>query len=507
MNKRLSIYHSFLFNLPRPSMPAYCCKKILLLLVLFLAVASKGGANEPDPEKPVEFDDDILFKHAETFKGDLDEMYRRGTIRVLIPYSPFNFYIIDGRAYGFEHDLMDGFEVFLNRGRDKKEMPMEVIFLPIPFEDTLDALETGKGDIVASGLTITKERLKRVEFTEPYIENVAELIISHKDQTDIQSWADMAGKKIVVMSDSSYLEHLKKINERLRTEGAKPVTIVQAEKSLRAEGLVEMVHGKLIEFTVMEKHRAANLLKLLDNVKMQEQLVVNDGGNIGWAVRKDSSLLLEKLNAFIEEQRKKGKLATNHFFQIYFKKAKPIKDSAALTFSPKTKELLPHFKQYSEKYNLPWLLMLAQGFKESSLNPSAKSKAGAIGVMQVLPDTGKDMGFDAISAADNNIHAGIKYMRWIIDNYFKDERLPPSERVYFALASYNAGPNRIKRLRSKAKEYNLDPNVWFRNMEIVVQMHVGLEPVRYVSKIQKYYLYYSSTTKQFMESGERSTGQ
>ena len=134
--------------------------------------------------------------------------------------------------------------------------------------------------------------------------------------------------------------------------------------------------------------------------------------------------------------------------------------------------------------------MAAQGYQESQLNQQAKSPVGAIGVMQVMPATGKEMKVGDITQTEPNIHAGVKYMRWMIDNYYGDEPMTKLDKALFAFASYNAGAARIAGLRKEAAKRGLDPNVWFHNVEYVAAEKIGAETVTYVSNIFKYYVAY-----------------
>jgi len=115
---------------------------------------------------------------------------------------------------------------------------------------------------------------------------------------------------------------------------------------------------------------------------------------------------------------------------------------------------------------------------------------GAIGVMQVMPATGQELGVGDIRKLESNIHAGTKYLRTLLDRYFPDAEFDELNRQLFAFASYNAGPARISKLRKEAAKRGLDPNVWFNNVEAVVAEKVGQEPVRYVANIYKYYVAY-----------------
>ena len=136
------------------------------------------------------------------------------------------------------------------------------------------------------------------------------------------------------------------------------------------------------------------------------------------------------------------------------------------------------------------MLMAAHGYQESRLDQNAKSGVGAIGVMQVMPATGKTMDVGDINLVDPNIHAGVKYIRFVIDQYYKDEPMDNLNRHLFAFAAYNAGPTRIDFLRAEAAKRGMNPNVWFDNVERVAAEKIGRETVTYVSNIYKYYLAY-----------------
>jgi membrane-bound lytic murein transglycosylase MltF len=148
------------------------------------------------------------------------------------------------------------------------------------------------------------------------------------------------------------------------------------------------------------------------------------------------------------------------------------------------------FRKYGGKYDVDFLLMLAQGYQESRLDQKVKSQVGALGVMQVMPATGKELGVGDISQVEPNVHAGVKYMRFMIDRYYKDEPMTPLDKGLMTFASYNAGPARVRQLRQEAARRGLDPNVWFNNVEIVAADKIGAETVTYVSNIYKYYITY-----------------
>ena len=156
------------------------------------------------------------------------------------------------------------------------------------------------------------------------------------------------------------------------------------------------------------------------------------------------------------------------------------------------------FKKYGDKYDLDYMLMAAQGYQESGLDQAKRSRVGAIGVMQVMPATARDkaVAIPDIEHLESNIHAGIKYNRWVVDNFYQDPAISRLNKGLFAFASYNAGPGRVASLRKQAAAEGLDPNTWFNNVELVAAKRIGRETVVYVSNIYKYYLAYQMMSGQ-----------
>jgi len=151
------------------------------------------------------------------------------------------------------------------------------------------------------------------------------------------------------------------------------------------------------------------------------------------------------------------------------------------------------FKKYGAKYGFDPLMLAAQGFQESTLNQNARSHVGAVGVMQIMPATGKDLGVD-IYQMEPNIHGGTKYMDQLMTKYFPDAKFSEAERPLFAFASYNCGAGNVARMRKEAEKRGLDPNKWFNNVELVTAEKIGMETTTYVRNIYKYYAAYRLVT-------------
>jgi membrane-bound lytic murein transglycosylase MltF len=148
------------------------------------------------------------------------------------------------------------------------------------------------------------------------------------------------------------------------------------------------------------------------------------------------------------------------------------------------------FQKYSAQYDMDYLLMEAKGYQESKLNQAARSRTGAIGIMQLMPATGAAMKVGDIHKEAPNIHAGVKYFYLTMTRLYGSEPMDEENKELFTLAAYNCGPDRVRRLRKHAAEKGLDANVWFDNVEVVAAAQVGSETVMHVSNVYKYYISY-----------------
>jgi membrane-bound lytic murein transglycosylase MltF len=222
---------------------------------------------------------------------------------------------------------------------------------------------------------------------------------------------------------------------------------------------------------------------------------------MAWAMRKNSPLLKKELDDFLARYPE-GSSTRNQLFAKYLKNTKYVKNSTSAEERAKFERVVELFRKYCKEYDMDTLLMAAQGYQESRLDQNAKSHVGAVGVMQVMPATGAELKVGDIHEMDPNIHAGVKYVRFMMDKYYGNEPMTPLNKGLFTFAAYNAGPGRIAQLRKIAKERGLDPNVWFNNVELIASEKIGRETVTYVSNIYKYYLAYQLATEQVKEREE-----
>jgi membrane-bound lytic murein transglycosylase MltF len=266
------------------------------------------------------------------------------------------------------------------------------------------------------------------------------------------------------------------LNERFRREGRPEVKLTPADENLEDEDLIEMVNAGLYPLIVVDEDKARFWKQVFPDIVVHEDIAVRSGGEIGWAFRKDSP----KLTAAIDEFAMSHKMGTtfgNILVKRYFRDARYVKNSVSDAELKRFRDTLAIFQQYATQYNFDWLMIAAQAYQESGIDQSVRSPVGAIGVMQVMPKTaaGAPILIPDMYRIDNNIHAGVKYLLLMIDEYFNDPQISAVDRLLFAFASYNGEPNRIARLRGKAAAQGLDPNRWFQDVEIVVARHIGRE--------------------------------
>jgi membrane-bound lytic murein transglycosylase MltF len=306
---------------------------------------------------------------------------------------------------------------------------------------------------------------------------------------NIASLDDLSGKAVFVRKSSSYYESLVTLNKRFAAEKKPLVTLKEAPETLEDEDLLEMLNAGLIALIVVDKHKADFWKQIFPKLAVHDDVVLRSGGEVAWAFRKGSPQLSAMLDDFIT-RNKAGTSTGNQLLTRYLKNVKYVKNSASDEERKKFLALIQYFQKYGDKYDVDWVLMGAQGYQESQLDQNAKSPVGAIGVMQVMPATGKELNVGDITETEANIHAGIKYMRFMIDQYYGKEPMTALDKALFAFASYNAGAGRISSLRKEAAKRGLDPNVWFRNVEYVAAEKIGQETVTYVGNIYKYYIAY-----------------
>ncbi len=461
--------------------------RALAILFILISILSLSQVEASDKEVSLK----KTVKLDQKWTGDFDGMVERNMIRALVTFSETNYYLDKGHHRGVTYEVLKEFEKTINKALKRKHLKVHVVYIPVTRDQLIPALVEGRGDIAAAALISTPERRKVVDFANPLLKGVDEIVVTGSNAPKLSGLDDLSGKEIYVRKSSSYYERLVRLNESFKKARKPQVVLKPADEYLEDEDLLEMVNAGLIPMTVINSYYAKFWAQIFKDIIVYPNIAVNKGGEISWMIRKDSPKLKRAINDFVKGHRK-GTLFGNIMFKRYLKSTKFVRNSLSDEDLERFKAAVEFFKKYAEKYRFDYLLVGALAYQESRIDQSQRSQAGAVGVMQLLPSTaaGKPINIPDIEDLENSINAGVKYLRWIWDTYFENENMDRLNKGLFSIASYNAGPAKVKRLRKEANEMGLNSNIWFRNVEVVAAKRIGRETVQYVSNIYKYYISY-----------------
>ncbi|MBN1182253.1 MAG: transporter substrate-binding domain-containing protein [Bacteroidales bacterium] len=393
---------------------------------------------------------------------DLNEIRQRGSLVVVTDYNSTNYFIYRGQPMGFQYDLLKELEKYLDIKMD--------IRVNNDLGDNFDCLVEGSCDLIALNLTITKERKKIVSFTEPHSqtrqvlvqrkpENWTKMSKKERDLSVIRNQLMLANEdiEIYVQKNSSHAARLKNLSDEIGDS----IRVIEVDED--AEILVGKVASGEIDYTVCDENVAKVNQTYYPNIDIQTS--VSFPQYLAWAVRPDSKELLEEINKWMSEFKNSKKYAI--IYNKYFKNTKSAdivnSDYYALN-SGRISIYDETVKQYSEQIGWDWRLVSSVIYQESRFNPTARSWAGAYGLMQLMPATAKRFGVDSSSSPESNIRAGIRFLKWL-DDRFKDEVPNEEERIKFVLASYNVGMGHIMDAMALANEHGKNTKKWEDNVE------------------------------------------
>jgi membrane-bound lytic murein transglycosylase MltF len=462
------------------------------------ATPSAGSAERLSNEPPANtFEHPALQEQLahEKWHGDLDGIVKRRMLRVLVAPNKLGFYFDGSEIHGAGYEFCEEFERFLNHKLHTGNLAIHLAFVPVGRDSLLPRLADGYGDLVATMMTTSSQSQYALNFTTPLYDDAKAVIVSGPGE-QLSRLEDLSGREVYYFSNTILYEKLQRLSEDLEREGKPPIHLTPAAPDLQVEDLLEMVNAGLVPMTVAEDKVAQYWARVLPNLKIQSHVVVASGP-LAWVVQQNTPQLQSVVNEFIRDH-KIGTLYGNTVTAKYLSRIKWVKDAIGGQDLANFEQMVRLFRIYGDKYQFPYLLLAAQGYQESGLNPNLRSNAGAVGVMQIKPSTAAADPIDItdIGKTDRNIEAGAKYLRYMVSHYYAHEPMDQITRGLFALASYNAGPNRIEQLRPQAAAEGYDPNRWFNNVEFIAAREIGAETPNYVGNIYKYYLAYKMTTEQ-----------
>ncbi len=417
---------------------------------------------------------------------DWEAIQQHGRLRMLTLNNPASYFMWRGELLGFDLDLVKAFA---------KQSGLHVsVIIKDDIDQLIAALKNGEGDMIAASLTKTPERQQQgLNFSHPYLK-VSEQLVGRKGSDSIDNWSQLEDRVIGVNPSTVFYQRL------VELKNAHPNIRLKKEYGLTTENLIDQMMNESFYATVADSHLLALEQAHREDLKVLMEL--NQQSDIAWALRPDQPKLKEQLDRFIKKEYRG--LFYNVTFNKYFKNSRRMKAHKADRVTD-NQQLSPYdhlIKPLAEKYAMDWRLLVAQMYQESKFDPQAKSFAGALGLMQVMPRTAREMGYKDLHTPSQGIEAGIAYMDWL-EARFPGE-LDLQERIFFTLAAYNAGAGHVRDARKLAKQQGLDPNRWFGNVEKAMLMlskpqyykkarfgYVrGSEPVHYVKSIRDRYLGY-----------------
>lgn len=392
---------------------------------------------------------------------DLDSIKARGKLIAATDFNSTNYFVYKGEPMGFNYELLRLFSEHIG-------VDFEIV-TENHLGEAFNMLRTGRADLLAMSLTVNSRRKKEIQFTEPVYETRQVLIQRKPDGWKRMTAAaiesqllrdikQLGGKTIYVQEYSSHTGHLKTISRELTA----PLKI--EEVPFESEELIQLVNDAEIDYAVCDENVARVNSTYYKDIDVMTLL--SDRQDIAWGVRKThSKQLLKELDEWIITFRKTELYAT--LYAKYFNNSRSRTIKSSDYFSLNTGRISPYddiIKTYSDAIRWDWRLLASLICQESRFDPEVRSWAGAYGLMQVMPQTGKHFGIDITASPRNNIHAGVMYIEWLYSIF--DPVVPDGEeRLRFILAAYNAGPGHILDAMKLAEKNGYDKAVWENNVE------------------------------------------
>lgn len=424
----------------------------------------------------------------------LHKIKKAGRMTVITRNTPHCYYLYRDEPMGFEYELAKEFADYLG-----VELNIQIAE---SWESMIPLLNEGAGALIAAGMTITPRRQRQVSFSDGYMD-IQQHLIAHRNSPKIKSLAELSGKKIHVRAATAYQERL----EELQRQGIG--LAIELHSDIPTEELIQQVSQGDIGLTVADSNIALLSRRHYPSAIMAHP--ISDQRHLGWAVHPQARQLKAKINLFFKIIKENGR-----FEEIYNKYYGDITsfdyvDLKAFHRSIKDKlsRYSPFIKAAAKKYGFDWRLIAAQIYQESHLNPQAKSRAGARGLMQLLPSTADSQDVNDIYNPVENINGGVGYLRKLYDRF---DQADASNRMLIALAAYNVGQGHIQDARDLAVKKNLDPDLWESLAQTLPLLRYrkyykdakygycrGTEPVRYIKQIL---IYYDILKRQGIEYGE-----
>lgn len=449
-------------------------------------------------------DDDKKLTNTIVEDHSLDKIRERGMLIASTDNNSIDYFIYRNEPKGYQYELLLEYA---------KRLGVELeIVVNNNLDEAFTDLESGKVDVIAMGLAVTGERTEKFDFTLP-MNQTRQMLVQRKpdnwrkmeteDEMDkhlIRNPINLGGKMVIVPNKSSYASRLRNLQQEIGD------SIYIIEFPYDSEKLIEMVALGEIEYTVCDEHIARVNKKYYPDIDIETPVSFTQ--NLSWAVKKHTDSLRNNINEWLAGFT--GSPVSQSIYNKYF--VNPRSVQVANKFQKVKKGRISPWDDYlKEKSSLidwDWRLIASLIYQESKFQPDASSWIGALGLMQLMPNTAELYGVDSTSSPEENILAGIKHLK-SLDDRLHDIVKDPEERLKFVLASYNTGIAHVFDARRLAKKYKRNPNVWsdhvdyfllnksnpqYYNDSVVFFGYCrGEVPYRFVNEILERYDHYCET--------------
>lgn len=438
---------------------------------------------------------------------DLPQIIKSGKVRVVTNYNSTNYFVYKGQPMGYQFELLQEFANFMG-------LKLEVS-VSNDLQANYDDLQNGRLDIIASSLAVTRQTEELVAFTEPHSFSRQVLVQQAYEQKKdnqgnrvyneiIRNQLDLAGKSIYVQKGSAFVQRLRS----LANEIGDSINIIEIP-DYEVEQLIDLVAAGEIPFTVCDENLARVNLNFYPNIDIET--AISFPQKQAWAVNKNAIELLNAINNWMIGFKKTSKYL--RVYQKYFLNQRSNHIVDAGFHSVKGGQVSVYdelIRKESEKYNWDWRLIASLIYQESRFIPDAESWAGAMGLMQLMPETADRFGVQTITSPKENIRAGVQFLHWL-DERMKPRVEDPVERLKFVLASYNVGIGHVLDAMMLAEKNGKNPKIWDDNVDYYVLNKSnpryyndpvvkfgycrGEEPYHYVKEILERYEHYKNVMR------------
>ncbi|MFP4620350.1 MAG: transporter substrate-binding domain-containing protein [Bacteroidales bacterium] len=458
----------------------------LLLLFIFFPSCDQSVSDEQQPG------------------NRLEKIKQEGKLTAITDYNSTNYFIYRGKPMGFQYELLKKFASHLN-----VELEIKV---NKELEESFQLMEEGQSDILAFNLTVTEARKKRIDFAVPYTqtrqvlvqrkpENWQQMSDREIERHLIRNQLELNNKVIYVRANSSYVTRLKNLSEEI----GGGIRIIEKE-NFSEEQLISLVAQGEIDYTVCDENVAkvnATYYPILD-----VETAISFPQNLAWAVPKQADSLLTAVNNWLTDY--KSTLDYSVIYNKYFRNRKSAAIHKSDYYAISSGKISPYddlIKEYSEELDWDWRLLASLIFQESRFSPTARSWAGAYGLMQLMPSVIRRFGVSNKSSPGQNIRGGVNFLKWLEEQINKRGIKDEEERIKFVLASYNVGLGHVLDARRLTEKYDGSPDKWENVKEYILKKSNpeyykdevvyygyarGIETYNYVEQILDRYEHYKN---------------